>query len=201
MYDVPFFVLPSIFPSVLDVPTDLWHKPRSSDLFSCAGVPMNRRHLRLLLLLASFTFAAAGSGSVQAFWGKHVWSTRITRENAARLREGMTLAEVEAVFGGPERKEVDIPWTTFLCSGGSAGYFGPPYTTRVWASNELIIAVFFRDGRAEGTFRDNRFVPMDHAILLRGKGTHLDIGKHRICNIELRPSCVPFSAPWGTLLR
>jgi hypothetical protein len=35
-----------------------------------------------------------------------VWPrTAITRENAERIREGMTLAEVEAILGGPARDE------------------------------------------------------------------------------------------------
>ena len=43
--------------------------------------------------------------------GVGVWlllpTTAITRENAAKIQEGMTLAEVEAILGGPARSEAD----------------------------------------------------------------------------------------------
>jgi hypothetical protein len=57
---------------------------------------VNRRRLVLFGLLG--VFLAAGAG-VWLFWPR----TAITRENAAQVQVGMTLAEVEAILGGPAR--------------------------------------------------------------------------------------------------
>jgi hypothetical protein len=37
-------------------------------------------------------------------------STAITEENAAKIKQGMTLVEVEAILGGPGRNEGDSGW-------------------------------------------------------------------------------------------
>jgi hypothetical protein len=68
----------------------------------------------------------------------------ITRENAAKIQHGMTLEEVEAILGGPEREN---PWV-------AETVFWPSRTLLVvcdrraeWISREAAIAVGFRDGR------------------------------------------------------
>jgi hypothetical protein len=63
---------------------------------------MTRRRLLLFGLLATLACAAV------AVWLPWPW-TAITRENAARIEMGMTLAEVEAILGGPARDEATGP--------------------------------------------------------------------------------------------
>jgi outer membrane protein assembly factor BamE (lipoprotein component of BamABCDE complex) len=66
---------------------------------------MTRRRLLVFGLLATMT----GLG-VLGVGGWLLWPrTAITRENAAKIREGMTLAEVEAILGGPPRDETTGP--------------------------------------------------------------------------------------------
>ena len=60
---------------------------------------MSRRTRRLLLLALPALVALTGGGWL--FWPR----TAITRENAAKIQVGMTLAEVEAILGGPARDE------------------------------------------------------------------------------------------------
>jgi hypothetical protein len=61
-------------------------------------------HTRRLLLLAPPIVAVVLAG---------VWvllpTSVITRENAAKIREGMTLADVETILGGPARDETTGP--------------------------------------------------------------------------------------------
>jgi hypothetical protein len=57
---------------------------------------MTKRRLLLIALFATVMLL-----SVWALWPR----TAITREDAARIREGMTLGEVEAILGGPARDE------------------------------------------------------------------------------------------------
>jgi hypothetical protein len=61
-------------------------------------------HRRLLLfgLLAVAVVLATGSWLL---WPR----TAITRENAAKIQVGMTLAEVEAILGGPARSDMTGP--------------------------------------------------------------------------------------------
>ena len=63
---------------------------------------MNRRRLVLIGLLAAFLAAGA---AVWLFWPR----TAITRENAAKVRVGMTLVEVETILGGSPRNETTGP--------------------------------------------------------------------------------------------
>jgi hypothetical protein len=66
---------------------------------------MTRRRMLLFGLLAA---VAAVVGIAVAAW--LLWpGSAITRENAADIREGMTLAEVEAMLGGPARDETTGP--------------------------------------------------------------------------------------------
>jgi hypothetical protein len=61
---------------------------------------MTRRTRRLVLL----TLPAGPAVALVAAW--LLWPrTAITRENAARIQLGMTLAEVEEILGGPARDE------------------------------------------------------------------------------------------------
>src|SRR4051812_9676536 len=56
------------------------------------------RHCRFLFL----SVAAVAVGLAVGVWV--LWPhTEITPENAAKIRKGMTLAEVEAILGGPAR--------------------------------------------------------------------------------------------------
>ncbi len=56
---------------------------------------------RRLLLLAVVAVAMALASGTWLLWPR----TAITRENAAKIKEGMTLAEVEAILGGPARHD------------------------------------------------------------------------------------------------
>jgi outer membrane protein assembly factor BamE (lipoprotein component of BamABCDE complex) len=60
---------------------------------------MTRRRLLLFALIAVAVVLAVG---VWLLWPR----TAITRENAAKIQAGMTLAEVEAILGGPARDEM-----------------------------------------------------------------------------------------------
>jgi hypothetical protein len=53
------------------------------------------------VLFFALTIAALLLGVGWLLWSR----TAITRDNAAKIREGMTVAEVEAVLGGPARQE------------------------------------------------------------------------------------------------
>lgn len=64
-------------------------------------MPRPRRFL-FLSLTATVVGLAVG---MWALWPR----TAITRENAAKIREGMTLADVEAILGGPARDEASGP--------------------------------------------------------------------------------------------
>ena len=61
------------------------------------------RH-RLLLIGLPGAFVVLGVGA-WVLWPR----TAITRENAAKIVKGMTLGEVEALLGGPERIETTAP--------------------------------------------------------------------------------------------
>jgi hypothetical protein len=64
------------------------------------NVGMTPRRPRLLLFAVSAGLVALAVGA-WLFWPR----TAITRENAAKIQPGMTLAEVEAILGGPAREE------------------------------------------------------------------------------------------------
>jgi hypothetical protein len=65
---------------------------------------VTKRTRRLLLLGPPATLAAIALAAL-LLWP----STAITRANAARIKAGMTLAEVEAILGGPARNESGLP--------------------------------------------------------------------------------------------
>ncbi len=57
---------------------------------------------RRVLLLGSVAIVAAMAVAMWAVWPR---PSAITEENAAKIQQGMTLAEVEAILGGPARDE------------------------------------------------------------------------------------------------
>jgi hypothetical protein len=85
---------------------------------------MNRR--RLLLVGFASTAAALGIG-VCLLWPRD--RPGITRANRERIREGMTLAEVEAILGGPERDATQR--------------LGMGLTMRCWEADDLLLDVVF----------------------------------------------------------
>jgi hypothetical protein len=61
---------------------------------------------RRVLLLGSVAVVAGVAVTVWALWPA---ATAITSDNGARITNGMTLAEVEALLGGPARDETTGP--------------------------------------------------------------------------------------------
>lgn len=69
----------------------------------CTIPSMKRRRSLLLLGLLAASFALGVRGWM-------LWPyTAITRGNAAMISEGMTLAEIEEILGGPARNESGLP--------------------------------------------------------------------------------------------
>jgi hypothetical protein len=77
---------------------------------------------RLLLFALTMVLTLIGTG----------WTMRsrpgITEENAAKIQEGMTLLEVEAILGGPGQAERRSDWPTILS----------------WQTDDLVVYVCFR---------------------------------------------------------
>jgi hypothetical protein len=69
--------------------------------------------------------------------------TAITRENAARIQEGMTLAEVETILGGPATGQPTTrPWVTFPDPSGWMSQRTSDKDQRVWwCTNEIHVGV------------------------------------------------------------
>jgi hypothetical protein len=125
---------------------------------------MGRRTRRLLL----FGLPAGVAVALAAGW--LLWPhTAITAGNAAKIQKGMTLAEVEAILGGPPRDESTVPlvvtlpkedgnaldhgdaeislvlWRAAAADGAAAAGAVVP---RQWVTNRLLVAVYFdADGR------------------------------------------------------
>jgi hypothetical protein len=118
-------------------------------------MPRSRRFLFLSL-------AAIAVGVAVGMW--LLWPrTVITPDNASRIRQGITIAEVEAILGGPERDESTGP----LEHADSGNMLTGPWANgahffevkenrdlarsaddhRLWLSNMAIIGVWFRNGR------------------------------------------------------
>src|SRR5436305_330604 len=106
---------------------------------------MTRRRLLLLSL-------AAIAVVLMVAW--LLWPrTGITRENARRIELGMTLAEVEAILGGPARDESSGPLThdlgpihVALSHGGPEGFPAAQRWLR-WKSDSVTVDVTVCDGR------------------------------------------------------
>jgi SmpA / OmlA family len=95
-----------------------------------------RRHLLLTLPVALVLVAAGG----WLLWPRP--ASAITRENAAKINVGMTLAEVEAVLGGPARDEA----TGAIAMDNLEvveHHPGPEERESLWTTNQLIISVWF----------------------------------------------------------
>jgi hypothetical protein len=93
---------------------------------------MNRR--RLLVFGVPFAFVVLGVGGWLVSSG-----SPINRANVSKIKNGMTLAEVEVILGGPERCEM---------GGGGPWRVVPPHSLppvlhfHQWASNEIRVRVY-----------------------------------------------------------
>jgi hypothetical protein len=94
---------------------------------------MTRRTRRLLL--AALPVAVLAAGLVA--WLLWPPPSAITRENAEKIRAGMTLAEVEALLGGPARNESGLPDHYIDVTRRSED--------KCWASERLIVVVVLDD--------------------------------------------------------
>jgi hypothetical protein len=114
--------------------------------------------LRRLLLLCLPVLAGLAVGA-WLLWLR----SAITRENAAKVQVGMTLAEVEAILGGPARDEStgpterdDDPGAAGPGGGGVIGFAwalgpslpdgNPSDLRKMWATDHLMVVVAFNGG-------------------------------------------------------
>lgn len=111
------------------------------------SAPGARRRVPLIVLPPVLAAAAVCAAMV---WPR---PSAITRENEARVHEGMTRDELAAILGGPPRDESTGP--TDCDPNGlthAPGRPAPPSVRTIseWISDELMIRVAFdADGRAE----------------------------------------------------
>jgi hypothetical protein len=106
-----------------------------------------RRRFLLFALLSVLVVAAVFVAMVRPR------PSAITRDNEARIHEGMTVDELEAILGGPPRDESTGP-TDYDPDGLThvLGRPAPPMVTNIseWISDEVMIRVAFdAGGRAE----------------------------------------------------
>jgi hypothetical protein len=80
------------------------------------------RRTRHLLLFGLPAVLVAVALAAWLLWPR----TAITRENAARIQDGMSLAEVESLLGGPARDETTGPVTLDEGGGNPADGIGYP---------------------------------------------------------------------------
>jgi hypothetical protein len=110
---------------------------------------MTRKHWAIVLMLV----ACAGVVGAWLLWPR----TAITRENAAKIEPGMTVAEVEAIFGGPARDEITGAILTDenddIASWPAAkALFAPEWPSDhgqrilVWQSDQVIVEVYLWEG-------------------------------------------------------
>jgi hypothetical protein len=100
---------------------------------------MTRKRWALLLMLV----ACVGVFGAWLLWPR----TAITRQNADKIQVGMTLAEVEAILGGPSRNEANGPlladgdedesWVDLVDLANLVN----SDSTVCWTSNEILIMV------------------------------------------------------------
>jgi hypothetical protein len=70
----------------------------------------------------------------------------ITAQNAAKIEDGMTLAEVEAILGGPARNDSDLPDNFINDAFVVRNLRGrPPSAEKRWATNISVVVVHFDD--------------------------------------------------------
>jgi SmpA / OmlA family len=114
---------------------------------------MTRRRLLLLALPVALVLLGV---SGWALWPR---PSAITRENFKKIEPGMTLAEVEAILGGPARSETwgaEAGWTyswhsrLFVGDGLDELYdwIGPEYAVQVGFHDGRVVA--YRTGRLRG---------------------------------------------------
>jgi hypothetical protein len=100
---------------------------------------------RLLLVLAVVGAAVALAVGT---WLLRPQPSLITADNAARIREGMTLDEVEAILGGPARH--DATGRVSYCLEGIPGVRPISPAMREWTSDEVLVMVWIgEDGRVQ----------------------------------------------------
>jgi hypothetical protein len=110
---------------------------------------MNRRRLLLFGLAAALVVLGVAT---LVLWPRR---SAITHENADRIQEGMTLAEVEQLLGGPARNESGMPDNFIndafvIADPGEvkAGRLRPgprPLEDRRWAAPGFVVIVQFDD--------------------------------------------------------
>ena len=101
---------------------------------------MTRRRVLLLGTVAIVVALVAAVSVVRP------WPSAITEENAAQIKRGMTLEEVEAILGGPPRNERgggDDIWVHYY----RISSVGLHFDQREWIGPEVGIRVVFSDDR------------------------------------------------------
>jgi hypothetical protein len=111
---------------------------------------MGRRTRRLLLLALPAVLAL---GLVAWLLWPRTAITTITEQNAEKIREGMTVAEVEAILGGPGRSESPgrfLPAMSNEQFREIAIRFRPAEPHSEWQSNQVRVLVRFDpEGRVQ----------------------------------------------------
>jgi hypothetical protein len=101
---------------------------------------IRRRRLLPLAVLGAVIVLAIG---VWLVWPQ---PSAITGENVAKIKVGMTLAEVEAILGGPARDETNgSTAATYIHISNVAR--PDPYNEKEWRSDDVAVIVEFHDGR------------------------------------------------------
>ena len=100
------------------------------------------RRLLLFALLAGLLVLGVG---VWLLWPR----TAITRENAGKIQVGMTLAEVEAIFG-----ESGAATPRGQARPGTTGPALPGYCWREWGSGSFLVFVWFDEHDRAVSYKD-----------------------------------------------
>jgi hypothetical protein len=108
---------------------------------------MSRRRF----IAASVLICLLAAGAVVAlYWPR---ATAITRANAAAIQKGMTLAEVEAILGGPPRDETTGPVEVDLSDGNALVMFLTNQRRGGWLSPDDLLQ---HAGRSIRTWQSDR---------------------------------------------
>jgi hypothetical protein len=124
---------------------------------------MPRRHRFLLLSLAAVVVGLAPGAWL--LWPR----TAITWENAAKVRPGMTLDEVEAILGGPARHGTTGPVS--YCLTGVEGFDPGVPRPPEWVSDEVLVMVYL-----DANHRVQRCVP----VAVRREGLIVDMSRRAL---------------------
>jgi outer membrane protein assembly factor BamE (lipoprotein component of BamABCDE complex) len=117
------------------------------------GSMVRPRHLLFLSLAATLVVLAV---AMWLFWPR----TAITRENAAKIREGMMLADVEEILGGPSRDELSGPhkvqwsYTNLIMVVNRKEWIGP----------DIAVSVAFRHNRVVSNEVTETYFPEESPI-------------------------------------